>query len=245
MYQKRTWFELNRHDYYTNPTAIRTTAELATVLQHFHVTASEDELRLLMVSFGDESGGGGFSLKRLAARLYPMDRSDGWGFQRRGGVESVVSAGDGWTVPEKGVAERFRSEVNKANFQTSAAASTSSSFPVVYASPSSSTTASSKCAFSNRATSTAPARTINPTAPTASKSTGATTTTKRPSTASSSSSSRSAGGAQQQHHTSSRYVKKETAIGRVYNERVYDSSLQETQRTAYVKYINDGYWVRV
>ena len=222
--KRRTWYELQREHYYTHPPAVHNTAELATALQHFHVSATEDELRLLLVSFQDDSVGG-FSFKRMAARLYPTDREDGWGFEPR-----PVSSGSAVKRPQSGL--------NKTGMSQAAAfTATASAFPVVFASSSSanataiaasvSKPAATMSTGSNRKTSTAKSAT----AAAAYNRTAAVMSSTRPSAA--------------VLHHSSRYVKQATSIGRVYTERQYDSSEHETQRTAYIKYVNDGYWVRV
>ena len=238
--RRRTWYELQRNHYYTNPPAIHTTAELATALQHFHVSVSEDELRLLMVSFRDNDSGssssssGGFSFKRLAARLYPIDRAEGWGFDSR---DATMSGSSAPIVNSKGVAERPQSAAGKRAAAAAAPAartvltSTTSAFPVVFASPSStsaSTTAASLTASSTKPAAAAATRTST-TVSTPGKSTAVAVSTRTSAPL---------------HHPS-RYVKQPTAIGRVYTERVYDSSEHESQRTAYIKYVNDGYWTRV
>ena len=228
--KRRTWFELQRTHYYTNPPAIRTTAELAAALVHFHVTLGEDELRLLMQSFVDEQSGG-FSFRALSARLYPMDRQDGWGFERR---DEVVAS------------ERLHSGARKAQelpadsisaLPASTFAATASAFPVVFAATSS-TTASSNAKPATASFTTAAAAKLS----TARAKYTAAAASKRPATAAPAASS---GRPTAASHHSSRYVKQPTAIGRVYSERVFDSGERESQRTAYVKYVNEGHWVRV
>ena len=233
--KRRTWFELQRDHYFTNPPAIHNTTELASALQHFHVSLGEDELRLLMASFNDEALGG-FSFKRMAARLYPMDGVAG--FDGRG---EAVHGGGVQSVLDAGVAESARSSAGKVGViaavpagRTAPFASTASAFPVMFASPSSTNTSTSITSIIRRAvptsTTTKSTAAAKPTAFTASRRSAALPSSTR---------------ASAPLHHPSRYVKQATAIGRVYTERVYDSSEHESQRTAYIKYVNDGYWTRV
>ena len=73
--KRRTWWELQRHHYYVDDSAIRTPQDLARALQHFHVSCTDAELLLLFFYFPDDQQPRGFSFRRLAQRLYPAEEA--------------------------------------------------------------------------------------------------------------------------------------------------------------------------